>query len=158
MLAGGLCMKMDLADTLKEVVANPNLLDRMGSADLKRVGKALSKTLINIGNRAGAAEEAWQQALIRLLEMTGGQPPTWSYLHREEALRMHLFTGFEVIQDDHAWVTCGCESGSVLHPIYEFDFEEFGPAGAETRARNMLVHLRQSFTPRPSTPKELPHV
>lgn len=151
-------MKLEFADALKEVVANPNLLDRMGSADLKRIGKGLANALINVGNRAGAAEEAWQQSLIRLLELTGGQPPSWSYLHREEALRMHLFVRFEVVQDDHAWVTCGSEDGEVLHPIYEFDFKEFGLMEAETRARNMLVHLRQSFTPRTSTPKETSHV
>lgn len=139
--------KTDWASTLQEIIRNPNLVDRMTSADLKRVVKHLQQTVLLVGQRASVAELSYNQLLARLLEITGGEQPMWSYLHRDEALRLHTFTGFNVVQDAQSWVVCGEENG-VLHPVYEYDLEDFGTTVAESRARLMLSHLRQTFQPR----------
>lgn len=134
-------------DKLEEIIRNPDLLDRLGSSDLKRVGKFLARTLVTVGNRADATERSNLSLQIRLLEVTGGNPPDWSYLHADEAMNLHVFTGFSAVKSDTSWVVCGEENG-VLRPIYEYDFEDYGTTEAESRARLMLVHLRQTFIPR----------
>lgn len=158
-------MSMDITrlgteEQVEKILANPDLCDRLGTADLKRVVKFLARLTNNVGTRAGQHQ---RQALdldltcevlrSRIAELVGSKPPAWSYLHKEEALRLHVFSGFSTVTDEHAVIVCGEEDGA-LHPIYEYDFDDHGKTLAAEAAQSMLVHLRQTFTPRT---KEIPH-
>lgn len=152
--------KLSTEDQVNAALANPEMLDRIGSADLKRCGKMLAKLANLVGSRCAKAEKRLLDMELncellqaRIRELTGAKPPQWSYLHREEALRLHAFSGFAVVQDEHASVVCGEENGT-LHPIYEYDFDDLGTKPAGEAAQAMLVHLRQTFTPRNAEPKE----
>lgn len=146
--------KLGTEDQVNAILQNPELVDRIGTADLKRINKMLCKLALSLGARAQRAETQLTDLDLncellhaRIRELTGDQPPTWSYLHKEEALRMHAFSAFSIVADTHASVVCGEEDG-VLHPIYEFDFDDLGLGQAVEAAQAMLVHLRQTFTPR----------
>lgn len=147
--------KLATEDQIGAALERPALLDRLGSSDLKRVGKKLCALTIELGNRSIRAERKVNDLELinellhqRIHELTGSKPPQWSYLHKDEALRLHVFSGFSTITADTGCIVCGEEEG-VLHPIYEFDFEDLGKTPAEEAAQAMLVHLRQSFIPRP---------
>lgn len=141
--------RLSWEDLLKQIVRNPNLLDRMGSADLKRVGKMLCQTIEKVGIRAAHAEQNLDQVTARCLELTGGRPPAWSYLHEQEAHRLHEFTGFTTLLSEETWIVCGDDpDGNTMHPIYEYDLADFEPGQAESQARIMTAHLRQTFCPR----------
>lgn len=150
--------KLSTEEQAELALANPQLLDRLGSSDLKRLGKLLVRLLHNVG---AASEQRKSQCedlelnceilRIRVLELTGTRPPDWSYVHKEEALRLHAFTGFFSVDDENSCVVCGEEAG-VGHPIYEYDYDDLGRAQAAEAARLMLVHLRQTFLPRKKDP------
>lgn len=136
------------AEKLKEIVGNPNLVDRMGSADLKRVCKLLAQTIMKVGQRAADAECTVGLLQFRVQELTGRRPPEWSYLHKEEVQHLHEFTSFTVEKAEHAYVVCGAEpTENTMHPLYEYDLEDFAE-DAESRARVMCAHLRETFLPR----------
>lgn len=141
--------KMDWNQKIQAVLDNPNLLDRMGSADLKRVGRQLVSLVMNVGKRAALAETSSNKMTARILELVGGCVPDWSYVHPEEACRLHEFQAFEVIKDEAAWLVCGLEQqGGLSVAIYEYDVADHGDAHAESKARLMASHLRLTFQPR----------
>lgn len=146
--------KLNTEEQVEAILGNPELADRLSSADLKRVNKWLVRLVMNVGARGGNAEARLRDMELhnellhaRIRELTGAKPPAWSYLHKEEALRLHAFDDFAVVADTHGSVVCGEENG-VLHPIYEYDFAELGTTQAVEAAQSMLVHLRQTFIPR----------
>lgn len=138
----------DWAEKLKDIVRDPSLLDRMGSSDLKRAGKMLVGALNRVGERAARAEQDLARVTARNLELTGGRPPSWSYLHREAVELLHEYTGFEARRTSNAWTVFGIDSAGGSHALYEYDFAGLGMTQSASASRLMVSHLRQSFLPR----------
>lgn len=141
--------KLDWPEKLKEIVRDSSLADQMGSADLKRTCKMLAGALVKVGERAAKAEQDLAKVTARSLELTGGRPPCWSYLHTQEALRLHEFLDFLVVRSGEVWAVCGKDQKSKrMHPIYEYFLKDYIDLSAEHHARMMTAHLRQTFLPR----------
>lgn len=153
----------DWADTIKEVIRDQSILDKMGSADLKRIGKALTLTIIRVGERAAKAEnaleqkgyvtndglkEAFDSVTARNIELTGGRPPEWSYLYRDNVDVMHHFVEFVVKKNAKQATVFGILEGGDIRPLYDFDYKGLGVTQATGAARLMAVHLRICFVPR----------
>lgn len=154
------------SDMLKEVIRHPERLDKMGSADLKRVGKGLAITICKVGERAAKAEQALEDQgkaenpdLIALkrdydlmtarnIELTGGRPPEWSYLYKANIEVLHHYIEFVVKKNSKQATVFGILEGDVLKPLYDFDYKGMGVSQATGAARLMAVHLRQCFVPR----------
>ena len=142
--------QVDWPERLKEIVQNPNVADRLGTADLKRACKMLAKTVLRVG--AAADETALVNQLLqqRIRELTGRRPPEWSYMHQEEVQLLHRFNGFSVEEAEHAFVVCGREPGNTtLRPLYEYDLQDYDePHEARSQAQLMCSQLRETFLPR----------
>lgn len=151
------------ADTIKEVIRDPKLIDKMGSADLKRISKALTLTIVRVGERAARAEtaleqggmvsdeglrEAFNSVTARNIELTGGRPPEWSYLYRDNVDVLHHFIEFEMKTTQKGVSVFGVLEDWEAKPLYDFDFADLGVSGANRSAHLMTTHLRQCFAPR----------
>ena len=160
-----------LAEALQQIVRQPSLLDRYGSADLKKIGKLLVSLVLATGNRAAVAEEAHAELLNQVYSLgerlakseekttellgqvfllDGEVVPPYSYLHKEEVLNVCRFTEFHLHEDEQGSTVCACggTGDGTLHALYEFDWADFGRAQANENCRQMVTHLRRSFTPR----------
>lgn len=136
-------------DLVQKALADPSTLDRLTSGDLKGVAKMLVGTLIKVGQRYEEVELQLDRVTGRCLELSGGVPPLWSYAHQQEVELLHHFTEFHLVKDDDSWVVCGVETDpNLMRPLYEYDLADFGDTVAESHARLMAAHLRQTFLPR----------
>ena len=142
-------MTTDWTEKVTAVMQNPRRLELMTKQELKDCCKGLISTVLAVGQRCGQAEADLNRQTAWALTMVGAEPGKWSYLHRDEVLRLAEFTGFELGKNEASWLVCG-ETENTLTAIYEYDEEEFPNGEAESLARRMLVHLRQSFQPRKS--------
>lgn len=137
------------AEKLPEILARPGLLDRMTRSELRECSMALISTVLLTGERCAKAEQDLNRQTAWALSMVGVDQGKWSYVHRDEVLRLAEFSAFDVWKHEDCWLVCG-EAAGKLAAIYEYDEEEFPDGEAESLARRMLVHLRQSFQPRNS--------
>lgn len=141
---------VELAELAQKILTQPSLLDRLDSPTLKAVGKTIVSVLIAVGNRAGQVEEAHGHLLKTLQAVTGNEVPSFSYVHRDEVMRLHTFTEFLLYEDKDSQVFCACGGvgDGLLHAIYEFDVSDYGRTQAERLCSTMVNHLRCSFLPR----------
>lgn len=145
--------QMTVEDQVQQILIDPKAADSLTSSTLKKIIKGMAQVILGLGSRLQSAEDNYERTLLRLLEVTGGMHPEWSYIHKEEANRLHAFTSFSLMPDETGILVCGHEDGK-LYPIYEFDFSDFGGTeGAHKPARLMLAHLRQTFLPRVKEPQ-----
>lgn len=142
-------MKNDWTEKVTTLLQNPRLVDQMTKEELKGCCRTLMTTALALGQRSVDAEADLNRQTAWALTMVGADQGKWSYLHRDEVLRLAEFTGFELGKNEASWLVCG-ETENTLTAIYEYDEEEFPNGEAESLARRMLVHLRQSFQPRKS--------
>lgn len=164
----------DWPELVKEYVEDPNLIDKLGSSDLKRVSKMMARVVMHVSHRTARAElqaKALQKelaeapkaddatlqadlkrALARNLILTGGRPAAWSYLYKEACELLHVYVDFEAKRGSKGWTVFGVDAEGQLHKLYDYDYAGLGVSQAAAEARLTAAHLRQSFNPR--SPKE----
>lgn len=153
----------DWPERIKEIMRNPLLVDKLGSADLKRACKMMAGTLLRVGERAAHAEiqldrvklsgelqlsQDLNRVTAHNLVLTGGRPPSWSYLYKEAVENLHLYLEFEVKRMSKGYTVLGVSEEGKRIPLYDFDFAGLGVSQANSAAHLMAAHLRQSFVPR----------
>ena len=84
--------KLDMPELVEKILANPNLLDRLGSADLKRVGKMLVGVSGNVPNEAAYKPGRLLKGVSELIEDEVIESKSWRHRAASAAALMLILT------------------------------------------------------------------